>query len=201
MASTLMSDPEITESLRPLAKALFLDRDGVINEDHGYVFRAAEIDFVPGIFPLVRQARAMGFLPVVVTNQSGIARGLYTGDDFAAVMAFIGQEFTKAGAALAAIYHCPHHAEEGQGALRVACNCRKPRPGMFLDAQRDLNIDMAASVMIGDRAGDMEAARAAKVGFSILFDPKGKEGRARTLADATVTRLEDAAALLARRGG
>lgn len=151
-----------------MRKALFLDRDGVINVDVDYAHRPDQIVFMDGIFELCRAAHARGYLLIVITNQSGIGRGLYSEEDFHALMQWMQERFKAEGAPLTAYYFCPHHAEHGLGDYKQACECRKPKPGMLLQAQREWNIDMAASIFIGDRQTDMEAAKAAGVGRSLL---------------------------------
>ncbi len=142
-------------------RALFLDRDGVINVDHGYVHAAADTDFLPGIFDLVRTAREAGFLPIVVTNQAGIARGYYDEAAFRDYTAWVHRAFEAEGAPLLATYFCPHHPTAGLGPLRQDCTCRKPKPGMLLQAAHDFGIDMAGSCLLGDTQADLDAARAA----------------------------------------
>lgn len=145
-------------------RALFLDRDGVINVDHGYVHAAANTDFVPGIFDLVRAARAAGYLPIVVTNQAGIARGYYDEATFRDYTAWVHRRFDAEGAPLLATYFCPHHPTAGLGPLLQDCLCRKPKPGMLLQASRDFAIDLAGSRLLGDTQADLDAARAAGLG-------------------------------------
>jgi D-glycero-D-manno-heptose 1,7-bisphosphate phosphatase len=155
-------------------RAAFLDRDGVINVDHGYVHRIEDFEFVPGVLESAVELVRLGFALVVVTNQAGIGRGMYSEDDFARLTRWMCARFADRGAAIAAVYHCPHHPTLAQGALRVACDCRKPAPGMVLQAARDLGIDLAASVLFGDKCDDMRAALAAGVGTRVLL---GKDGR------------------------
>jgi D-glycero-D-manno-heptose 1,7-bisphosphate phosphatase len=145
-------------------RALFLDRDGVINVDHGYVSRIEDVEFVDGIFELVAAARRCGFVIVVVTNQAGIGRGYYSESDFHCLMDWIRTQFERRGGAIDAVYFCPFHPVHGIGAYRRDSDCRKPAPGMFLSAARDLAVDLASSVMIGDKPSDAEAARTAGVG-------------------------------------
>ena len=142
-------------------RALFLDRDGVINEEVGYLYLPADVRFVPGIFSLCRTAQALGYRLVVVTNQSGIARGYYSAADFEALMDWMRGELRGEGVELDAVYHCPFHPEHGVGEYRRESEDRKPGPGMLLRAARDLALDLAASVMVGDRCGDVGAANAA----------------------------------------
>ena len=170
------------------APALFLDRDGVINVDHGYTHRVADFEFVPGIFELVRLARGLGMRVVVVTNQAGIGRGRYTEADFATLTQWMCERFADAGAAIDRVYHCPTHPE-GIGAYRVESFMRKPHPGMLLAARDELGLDMARSVLLGDKASDIQAGQAAGVGLNLLLTataarlPAGAEAVA-TLAEA-----------------
>ncbi len=151
-------------------RALFLDRDGVINEEVGYLFRPAEVRWVPGIIPLCRTALALDYRIVVVTNQSGIARGLYTAADFEALMAWMREQLAAEGVRLTAVYHCPYHPEHGVGELRREHPDRKPGPGMLLRAAREHDLDLASSSMVGDRCSDMAAANAAGVAEAFLLD-------------------------------
>ncbi|UNK48884.1 HAD family hydrolase [Lysobacter sp. S4-A87] len=154
------------------ARALFLDRDGIINIDHGYVHRPERTELVPGIFELVASARELGYLPIVVTNQAGIGRGLYTEQEFLAYTAWLHQQFRDQGAPLVATYYCPHHPIAGRGEFLVRCTCRKPAPGMFLRAISDYSLDARTSAMIGDKESDIEAARAAGVESVLLASSK-----------------------------
>lgn len=150
-------------------KAVFLDRDGVINEDHGYTYRPENFDFIDGVFEACRRFMENGYLLVVVTNQSGIARGYYSEQDFEVLTDYMINEFKKQQVIINAVYHCPHHAKEGVGEFKVECDCRKPQPGMLLNAARDLNIMLSDSLMIGDKMSDMKAGRAAGVDKCILI--------------------------------
>lgn len=156
--------PRLLERLPAPRRALFLDRDGVINVDHGYVHTPQQTDWMPGIFDLVAAAHADGYLPVVVTNQAGIARGYYTEEDFLAYTAWMHGEFRRRHVPLAATYFCPHHPEAGLGEYKANCNCRKPQPGMLLAAVRELSLELERSVLVGDKETDVEAARRAGVG-------------------------------------
>lgn len=157
-------------------RALFLDKDGVINVDHGYVCTRERTDFVDGIFELCRTATRAGFLNVLVTNQAGIARGYYSEQEFLAYMEWMRGEFRERGAQLDAVYYCPHHPVYGIGEYLRDCECRKPRPGMILSAAQDLDIDLAASVLLGDSASDAEAAQEAKLGSIFLLRPEALSG-------------------------
>lgn len=153
--------------------AAFLDRDGVINIDHGYTYRIDDFSFVPGTLQACRALVEAGFALVVVTNQSGIGRGLYTEQDFHTLTDWMRARFVQAGAPLAGVYFCPHHPLEAQGEYRRECHCRKPAPGLLLDAARELNLDLSRSMLFGDRASDMQAARAAGVPQRILLGTDG----------------------------
>ncbi|WP_408583620.1 D-glycero-alpha-D-manno-heptose-1,7-bisphosphate 7-phosphatase [Paraburkholderia tropica] len=144
--------------------ALFLDRDGVINVDIGYACRPDQIQFVDHIFQLVAEANARGYKVFVITNQAGIGRGYYTEADFHALTAWIHEQFEQAGGHIERTYFCPHHPEHGVGAYRVDCACRKPEPGMLLQAASEYDIDVAHSIFIGDKRSDMQAGQRAGVG-------------------------------------
>lgn len=145
-------------------KALLLDRDGVINVNHGYVHTAATTEWVPGIFELVMQAHRHGVPVIVATNQAGIGRGYYSEDAFLAYTAWMHAQFAQRGTPLLATFWCPHHPDAGIGGYGIECDCRKPRPGMLLAAAERFDLDMRASWMIGDKPSDLEAAATAGVG-------------------------------------
>jgi D-glycero-D-manno-heptose 1,7-bisphosphate phosphatase len=155
-------------------RAVFLDRDGVINFDHGYVFRREEFRFVPGTLAACAQLHRLGFVLVVVTNQSGIGRGLYGEDDFRRLTGWMRDEFAAAGAPLAGVYHCPHHPQALLAEHRRACDCRKPAPGMLFAAARELSLDLCRSVLFGDKASDIDAAAAAGVPQRVLLGTDGR---------------------------
>lgn len=152
---------------------LLLDRDGVINVDHAYVHRIDQFEFMPGIFDLCRTARALGHRIAVVTNQAGIARGYYTEDDFHALTAWMLARFADEGAPIDRVYFCPTHPTAGIGAYRVDSSFRKPGPGMLLQAATELDLDLAASTLVGDKASDAEAGLAAGVGRVIVLRDAG----------------------------
>jgi len=176
---------------------LLLDRDGVINVDHGYVYRIDQFEFVPGIFDLCRAARVLGHRIAVVTNQAGIGRGLYTEADFHALTAWMQARFAAEGAPIDAVYFCPTHPTAGVGAYRVDSHFRKPGPGMLLQAAAELDLDLAASTLVGDKASDAEAAVAAGVGrVIVLREAGGRYSDALPPQSTTVSTLAQAAALL-----
>lgn len=134
-------------------KALFLDRDGVINVEKNYLYRIEDFEFLDGIFELCRRFQSRDYRIIVVTNQSGIARGMYSEEDFSRLTFWMIETFEKEGITIDQVYHCPHHPD-----ITGPCECRKPKPGMLLEAKKAFELDMKASVMIGDKERDIEAA-------------------------------------------
>lgn len=149
--------------------ALFLDRDGVINHEVGYLHRQEDVRWVDGIFPLCRRASELEYRLVVVTNQAGIGRGFYSTDDFETLMRWIAVQFLAEGITLDAVYHCPYHPTHGVGEWRREHEDRKPGPGMLLRAARDLELDLTSSVLVGDRCSDVAAANAAGLRQAFLL--------------------------------
>ncbi len=145
-------------------RAAFVDRDGVLNEDHGYVGRIEDFHWLPGAIDALHRLQQAGFALVVITNQSGIARGLYREADFERLCDHMRSELAARGVRLAAIEHCPHLPDAPLAAYRRLCDCRKPAPGMILRAARRLELDLAASWLFGDKPIDIAAGRAAGVG-------------------------------------
>jgi len=181
-------------------RGLILDRDGVINQDLGYVHRIEDCCFTDGIFAMGKAFADRGFAIVIATNQSGIGRGLYGEAEYAALRDWIAAEFGRHGVAIAAAYHCPDHPTEGIGAYRRENSWRKPGPGMILQAAIDLDLDLARSWLVGDRESDIIAGRAAGVGTLLRYDP-GAAQVARQDDVWIVPHLGDAAALLAAEEG
>jgi len=151
-----------------MTKALFLDRDGIINLDHGYVYRKEDFEFVPDIFDLCRLAANKGYEIIVITNQAGIARGYYQIADFEDLTHWMKQEFKKEGVFISDVFHCPHHPTKGNNEYKQECQCRKPHPGMILQAQEKHGINLKQSIFIGDKVSDMQAAEAAGIHNRIL---------------------------------
>lgn len=148
--------------------AAFIDRDGVINRDHGHVHREEDFELLPGALEGLRLLQDAGFALVVVTNQAGIAKGMYDEARLRALHGHMERMLEQAGVHLERIYHCPHHPQATVPAYRCACKCRKPRPGMLLRAEADLGIAMQRSVLVGDKRSDIEAGRAAGVALCLL---------------------------------
>ena len=153
-------------SLRP---ALFLDRDGVINEEVDYLWTWDRCRFVDGIIPLLQTAHRLGYFVAVVTNQAGIGRGMYTEADFHALMDRMSEELAKSGVHFDAVYFSPFHPVHGLGEYKRETDCRKPGPGMMLRAGREHGLDLSQSVLVGDRCTDMQAGAAAGIGALYLF--------------------------------
>jgi D-glycero-D-manno-heptose 1,7-bisphosphate phosphatase len=135
-------------------KALFLDRDGVINEDSEYPHKPEHIVFKPGVFGLCRIALEKGYLIVVVTNQAGVAKGRFTEADVRSLHQWMAQRFLEQGITIAGFYYCPFHKNGIVEEYKKDSDCRKPKPGMFLQAAKDLDIDLSKSIMVGDKQSD-----------------------------------------------
>jgi len=149
-------------------KAVFLDRDGVINADAGYLVKPEDFRFLPGVFDAIRRLDQAGYAVVVVTNQSGIARGFYTEEAYLASQAWLMKTFEDRDAPIEAVYYCPHHPDKGTGPYRIECDCRKPAPGLILRAADELGIDLGSSAIVGDKIRDVEAGRRAGIPLRIL---------------------------------
>ena len=149
-------------------KAAFIDRDGVLNEERAFVHRIEDFALLPGAIEALRALKAAGYLLVVVTNQSGIARGLYSESDYLALTEHIRDRLAAAGIKLDALEYCPHLPDAPVARYRLECDCRKPKPGMLWRAIRALDIDPSASLLVGDRLTDIEAGRAAGIGRCFL---------------------------------
>jgi D-glycero-D-manno-heptose 1,7-bisphosphate phosphatase len=159
-----------TPSSRPLRPALFLDRDGVLNEDHGFVYRWEDFRWIPGAREVVAAFNRAGWLVIVVTNQSGVGRGFYSEDAVNALHARMSEDLAGAGAHIDAFYYAPHHPDAPVEAYRHPDPpLRKPNPGMILQALADWPIDREASLLIGDKPSDLEAALRAGI-KGVLFE-------------------------------
>lgn len=149
-------------------KALFLDRDGVINVDKGHVYLREQFEFNEGIFDLCRKYQEQGYLIIIITNQAGIAKGYYTEADFLELTEWMIKEFEDKGIVISKVYYCPHHPD-----ITGPCTCRKPEPGMINQAVKEFDLDISECILAGDRESDLEAGRRAGITEDnlILFCP------------------------------
>jgi len=171
---------------RKLKRAVFLDRDGTINVEKEYLHRAEEFVFIPGAPEAIKLLKEAGFLVIVVTNQSGVGRGYYDEEAVHRLHRYMDGELARRGASVDAYYLCPHHPLHGIGDYRRECDCRKPLPGMLLEAARDFTIDLADSYIVGDKLADVEAGRAAGCRPLLVRTGYGEEQSARLPAGVPV---------------
>lgn len=170
-------------------KALFLDRDGVININHGYVHQTTDFEFIDGIFSLVQRANEQGYKVIVVTNQSGIGRGMYTEADFERLTAWMLSMFAKNSAIIDDVLFCPHHPQAKLPQYREICDCRKPNSGMLTSAATKYDVSVANSIMVGDKLSDMEAAIKAGIGDAVWFDIECKDASKKSALEQTAASL------------
>jgi len=161
-----------------MKKALFLDRDGVINKEVNYLYKIEDFEFIDGIFDLCKHYQYLGYLIFVVTNQSGIARKYYTEEDFSKLTIWMNNEFLKNGINIEEVYHCPHHES-----ISGKCECRKPSPGMLYLARHSFNIDLENSIIVGDKERDIEAGLNAGLSETYLYDESN------TVLDSKATKI------------
>ncbi len=148
-------------------KALFLDRDGVINAEKNYVHRIDDFEFIEGIFELCTLAQTLEFKLIIITNQAGIGRGYYTVADYERLTEWMTEQFANHGVQIHRVYYCPYHPTAGIGEYRRDSFDRKPNPGMILKAQKEFDLDLSRSVLVGDKDSDLEAGRAAGVRYNL----------------------------------
>ncbi|MBI2620091.1 MAG: D-glycero-beta-D-manno-heptose 1,7-bisphosphate 7-phosphatase [Ignavibacteriales bacterium] len=152
---------------------IFFDRDGTINVELDYISDPDKLELVPGAAKAIREANEFGVKVFVITNQSGVARGLYTEHDVEAVHTRLRKTLADHGAHLDAIYYCPHHPEYGTPAYRKVCTCRKPKTGMLQEARKSFRIDLSKSYVVGDKCTDIEAGRTAHCGTVLVLTGYG----------------------------
>ena len=167
-----------------MLKALFLDRDGVINVEKDYLYKIEDFEFINGIFELCRYYQAQNYLIIVVTNQSGIDRGYYTEDDLELLTGWMKNKFKKHGIDIAKVYYCPHHPD-----ISGDCQCRKPKPGMLFKAAKEFNIDLENSILVGDKERDIEAGLNAGLKYTYLYDETNTKKKSK--ATKIVYKLQD----------
>ena len=161
---------KLTQNITSKNKALFLDRDGVVNIDYGHVYQIEKFHLIENIQTLIKKANKFDYKVIIVTNQAGIGKQLYSEDDFQKLTKYMKLLFLEYGCHVDAVYHCPFHPSEGIGKYLKDSNDRKPNPGMLLKAQKDFDLDMKKSILIGDKITDIEAGYNALVGTNILFN-------------------------------
>lgn len=153
-------------------RAVFLDRDGTINVDRSYLYKIEDFEWIKGAKEAIKYIHNKNYLAIIVTNQSGVARGYYSEKDVNILHKFINNELQKINTKIDAFYYCPHLSEAKISKYKMECDCRKPKPGMILQAAKDYNIDLASSWIFGDKERDILAGKNAGVKGEI-FDPEG----------------------------
>ena len=183
-----------------MKKAVFLDRDGTLNIDYGYVHDIDHFHFIEGIIEALKKLKEMGYLLVLVTNQSGIARGFFTEEQFLQLTEWMDWSLADRGVDLDGIYYCPHHPEAKFAEFKQDCDCRKPKSGMLLQAIEELKIDPSRSIMIGDKVDDLLAGKGAKINTNILVRT-GKEitPEGESSADYVLDSIADLPRLISRQ--
>ena len=152
-----------------MIQAIFFDRDGVLNEEVGYLWEIEKFKWIDGAREAIKFCNERGILTIVVTNQSGIARGMYTSKEVNALHDFMQKSLSEIDAHIDGFYFCPHHPKGSVEKFSIVCNCRKPQPGLILQACKDFKINPAQSIMFGDTERDIEAANAAGLRAGIFF--------------------------------
>ena len=172
-------------------RALFLDRDGVINVNRGYVHNIDNFEFTDGIFEVTRAAHSFGYKLIVITNQSGIGRGYYSEKQFLKLTEWMCKQFLNEGAPIEKVYFSPFHPTKGIGKYKKNDLSRKPHPGMIYQAQRDINLNLKNSILIGDNVSDIQAGMAAGLGLNILFRQK-RPSKLKDLPCKVISNLHEA---------
>ena len=149
-------------------KAVFLDRDGTINVEKNYLYKIEEFQFLPGVIEGLKKFQSAGYLLIIITNQSGIARGYYTEQDYYKLTEYMLKKFENYGIYITDVLYCPHHPQGSVEHYKKDCNCRKPKLGLFYEASKKWNIDLDNSIAIGDKFRDLEICKNTKCrGFLI----------------------------------
>lgn len=164
-------------------KAAFLDRDGVINVDKGYLFRIEDFEYISGAIDGMKKLMNNGYILVVITNQSGIARGFFTEDDFNALNSWMINDLHKKGVIIQKTYYCPHHEEAVVEKYRKKCECRKPGIELFMRAQKEFDIDMNRSIAIGDSLRDLSICKTTGVKGVLLNECGGNGAKGITICN------------------
>lgn len=164
-------------------KAVFLDRDGVINVDKGYVHKIEDFEFYPNVFEALKKLQDNGFKLFIVTNQSGIAVGYYTEEDFLKLTDYMLKEFEKHGIKIEKVYYCPHHENGTVEKYSIKCDCRKPESGMIRQAIKEFGVDTSKSFLIGDKENDILAAHKEGIKAALVKTGQGLKYIKNTTAD------------------
>lgn len=172
-------------------KALFLDRDGIINIDYGYVYKIEDFDFIHGIFDLALEARNKGYLIVIITNQAGIGRGYYSISDFNILTDWMSNVFLSKGISISKVYFSPYHPFHGKGKYKKNHVSRKPNIGMIREAEDEFRINLSKSLLVGDNLTDIQAGKASGIGKNILYTGTDKCSPDSNLIQHTVQCLSD----------
>lgn len=172
-----------------MKKALFIDRDGVINKEYSYVYRIEDFEFIDGIFDALKKMQQNGYLLIIITNQAGIAKGLYKEDDFYKLTSWMIDAFKNNGVNIDRVYHCPH--KDGDG-----CECRKPKAGMVNRAKKEFDIDIDSSWLIGDKESDIEAGINSGIKNTILVRSGHKIDEKNTKASFVCDSIKEAVKLI-----
>jgi D-glycero-D-manno-heptose 1,7-bisphosphate phosphatase len=174
-----------------MKKALFLDRDGVINKEKHYVYKIEDFEFIEGIFESCAYFQQQDYLIFVITNQSGIARGYYTNEDFSNLTNWMLKEFDCKGVKITKVYYSPFHPEYGIGQYRLDSWCRKPNPGMLEEARKEFDLDLSQSILIGDKETDIEAGITANIGMNILVSSGCEINEKSSKADLIINSIRE----------
>lgn len=172
-------------------KAVFLDRDGVINVDRHYVSKIVDFQFIDGIFDLLAYLQGLGYLLIIVTNQAGIARGFYTETDFRVLNEWMLDEFTERRIRITRVYYSPYHPQGCIETYQKDSFCRKPHPGMIFQAQQEFDIDLGSSILIGDQETDIEAGLNAGIKTNIIVNGFAKQQPLDTKANLAVESVKE----------
>jgi len=185
---------------------VFIDRDGTLNEERDFVKRPEDLRLVEGAADAVKTLNELGVVTCVISNQSGIARGFFSEADLAGIHSALEMQLLEAGARLDRIYYCPHHATEGIPPYRIDCECRKPKPGMLRMAEREFNIDLSRSFVIGDKLDDISAGIAVDATTILVLTGYGRKShemaaRNNVTPDAIVPSITEAVRFVVERAG
>lgn len=164
----------MSKKMRDLKPAVFLDRDGTVNVEKGYLYKIEDFEYLAGAVEGLRQLLSWGYSPVIITNQSGIARGYYSEEDFCKLTDWMLSDLEGKGIHIEGVYYCPHHPEGRVAKYTKICKCRKPKTGLFYQAAAELGLDLDKSIAIGDKPRDLKICNETAVKGFLLSDDGGK---------------------------